>query len=62
MIAEVGEWKGSKVISLKKDVDDKYPFSFGYGKAKAILECIDSIKDFVAQCESEKIDKVQKPA
>lgn len=43
---EVGEFKGSKTISILKD--DKRVLSFGLNKAKAILACIDSIKDFVA--------------
>lgn len=42
---EVGEFKGSKTIALMND--DKRVLSFGLGKAKAILACLDEIKAFV---------------
>lgn len=54
-IVEEGEFKGTKVLSIKKSKDDPYPFSFGLSKAKLILENIDSIRQFV-----EKNDKNQK--
>jgi hypothetical protein len=44
---EVGEFKGNKTISLNKE--EKRVISFGVGKAKAILACIDDIKKFVAE-------------
>jgi hypothetical protein len=43
---EVGEFKGSKTFSIFKG--DKRVLSFGLNKAKAILACIDLIRDFVA--------------
>lgn len=57
MISEIGEYKGNKVITFKKDSDDKYPFSFGYAKAKIIVDNIDKIKEFVNVCETEKQQK-----
>ena len=48
MSAEVGEYKGSKVLTLKKDQDDKFPFSFGLAKAKMIIAHIKDIEAFVA--------------
>lgn len=51
MITEIGEYKGSKVITIKKDADDRYPFSFGFAKAKAILACLDDIRKFVDDCQ-----------
>lgn len=54
MIIEEGEYKGSVVLTIKKDQDDKYPFSFGYAKAKMMVENIDRIKEFVAKCEVTK--------
>ena len=57
MISEIGEYKGSKVITFKKDNEDKYPFSFGYAKAKIIVENIEKIKEFVTTCETEKQQK-----
>jgi hypothetical protein len=57
MISEIGEYKGNKVITFRKDQDDKYPFSFGYAKAKIIVENIEKIHEFVNACEIEKATK-----
>jgi hypothetical protein len=46
-MTEIGEFKGHAVIILKRTDDDKYPFSFGVGKAKMILENLQEIKNFV---------------
>jgi hypothetical protein len=43
----IGEYKGSPVITLPLSADGKFPFTFGLGKAKAILKYIDEIKKFV---------------
>lgn len=51
-IVEESEFKGNKMIVLKNDEEDKYPFQFGVKKAKLVLENIDAIKAFV-----EKYDK-----
>jgi len=48
-MVEFSEFKGNKVIILKRDENDKYPFSFGVTKAKLILDHIDAIKEFVEQ-------------
>ena len=45
--AEVGEFKGSKTISILDG--DKRVLTFGLTKAKAILACLDAIRDFVAK-------------
>lgn len=44
---EFSEFKGNKVIVLKRDENDKYPFSFGVAKAKLILQHFEDIKKFV---------------
>ena len=44
---EIKEFKSKPIIALKKDEEDKYPFSFGLGKAKLILENIKEIEKFV---------------
>jgi len=41
-----GEYKGNKTISLLRDENDKYPFTFGVSKAKLIVENFDEIKKF----------------
>jgi hypothetical protein len=46
MGVEYGEFKGHKMIILKKDDDDKFPFQFGKAKAKLIVEHFNAIKAF----------------
>lgn len=46
---EEDEFKGNKLIILKRHEDDQYPFRFGLGKAKLILEHIEDIKHFVEE-------------
>ena len=41
------EFKGKPVLVIKRDADDKYPFSFGMSKARLILENLEEIKKFV---------------
>ncbi|MEM0438092.1 MAG: hypothetical protein QXU54_02210 [Candidatus Micrarchaeia archaeon] len=45
-IVEYGEYKGNKLIILKRNENDKYPFSFGKGKARLIVENFEKIKKF----------------
>ena len=44
-----GEYKGNKLIILKRNDDDKYPFSFGKTKAKMIVENFEAIKAFAEE-------------
>lgn len=46
MTVEYGEFKGHKLIILKKNADDKFPFSFAKTKAKLIVENYEEIKKF----------------
>ena len=46
---ERGEFKGKPLLILKRSEEDKYPFSFGLGKARLIVENIDEIKKFVEE-------------
>lgn len=48
-MVERTEYKGKPVIILKRDENDKYPFSFGMNKARMILENLEEIKKFVAE-------------
>jgi len=57
MIIEKTEYRGKPVIILKRNENDRYPFSFGYSKAKLILDAIDEIKKFVGECEKEEQKK-----
>jgi len=54
MITETSEYKGSPVFVIKRDADDKYPFSFGLAKARMMVENIEAIKEFIIYCESKK--------
>jgi len=51
-IVEFEEFKGNAMIVLKNDDADRYPFKFGLGKAKKIVENIDAIKKWVKEQES----------
>lgn len=48
-MVERSEYKGKPVIILKRDAEDKFPFSFGIAKAKLILEHIEEIKKFIEE-------------
>lgn len=45
------EYKGKKILVLKRDSEDPYPFSFGKLKAKLIVENIDIIRKFANEGE-----------
>ncbi len=49
MKVERTEFKGRPVLVLKRNEEDKYPFSFGLSKAKLIVEAIEEIKKFVEE-------------
>ena len=46
---EYGEYKGNKLIVLKRDENDKFAFSFGRGKARLIVENFEAIKKFAEE-------------
>ncbi|MFH1230204.1 MAG: hypothetical protein V1709_01765 [Planctomycetota bacterium] len=46
---EKSEYKGKPILILKRNEDDKFPFSFGLSKARLILENIEEIKKFVEE-------------
>jgi hypothetical protein len=56
-MVERTEYKGKSIIVLKRSEEDKYPFSFGLGKAKLILENLEEIKKFVSESEEKTVDK-----
>jgi hypothetical protein len=49
MTVEYGEFKGNKLIILKKDDNDTFPFQFGKGKAKLIVDNFAEIKKFAEE-------------
>ena len=46
MVVEYSEYKGNKLIVLKRNEDDRYPFSFGKSKARLIVQYFEEIKGF----------------
>ena len=48
-LVERGEYKGNPLIIIKRNQEDKFPFSFGLTKARLILENIEAIKKFVEE-------------
>ena len=44
---EKTEFKGKPVLILKRSEEDKFPFAFGLGKARLIMENIEEIKKFI---------------
>ncbi|MCS7109336.1 MAG: hypothetical protein NZ903_00885 [Candidatus Micrarchaeota archaeon] len=53
MVVEYSEFKGNKLIVLKRDENDRYPFQFGKAKARLIVQHFNEIKAF-AEEDSEK--------
>ncbi|MEM4363976.1 MAG: hypothetical protein QXU92_01075 [Candidatus Diapherotrites archaeon] len=53
MVVEFTEFKGNKVITLKRDENDRFPFSFGKAKAKLIIQHIEEIKKFAEEDNSQ---------
>lgn len=57
MIVERTEYKGQPVLILKRNENDKYPFSFGLSKARLIIEGFEDIKKFVAENDNKEVKK-----
>lgn len=51
---EITEYRGKKVLVLRRDENDRFPFSFGLSKARLILDSIEEIKKFVEEAEKEE--------
>lgn len=60
MKAMLGEYKGKPTLTLQRDEQDKYPFTFGVAKAKLIVEHIETIKKFVNEFGSKNGNTEQK--
>lgn len=48
----VGEYKGNPVLTLNPG--ERFPFSFGVGKAKLVLQHLDEIRSFVEKYGEKK--------
>ena len=49
MVVEFDEFKGNKMIVLKRTEDDRFPFKFGRNKAKLLIENYDAVKKFAEE-------------
>ena len=49
MTVEYDEFKGNKLIVLKRNEADTFPFKFGKMKAKLIIENFEAIKKFAEE-------------
>ena len=48
-MVERGEFRGKPILILKRDENEKFPFSFGLGKARLIIDNFEEIKKFVEE-------------
>lgn len=53
-VVSESEFKGNKMIVLKRSEDDRFPFQFGLSKAKLILDSLDQLKAWVEKQEKTK--------
>lgn len=53
-MVERSEYKGKPVMTIRRDENDRYPFTFGMTKARLILENLDEIKKFVEDCSKQQ--------
>lgn len=53
-VVEESEFKGNAMIVLRRSAEDRYPFQFGFSKAKLILDSINEIKAWVEKQEATK--------
>jgi len=49
MTVSFDEFKGKKVIVIKRDENDQYPFSFGKANAKKVVDNYKAIKAFAEE-------------
>ena len=49
VVVEYDEYKGNKLIVLKRDEFDKYPFKYGKNKAKLVVEAFEQVKAFAEE-------------
>lgn len=52
-VAALSEFKGNKMIVLALSENDRFPFQFGYRKAKLVVKHIEDIKSFVDSVDAE---------
>ncbi|MCF8241250.1 MAG: hypothetical protein K9J16_07675 [Melioribacteraceae bacterium] len=58
--ASFGEYMGSPTMTIFINRNPSFKFTFGLGKAKAILDYYEDVKKFVEQNEPEKKKEAEK--
>jgi hypothetical protein len=55
VVIEKSEYSGNPTVSIRKDTEeqDRYPFSFGLGKAKLLLQALKQEPDFLEKFVAE---------
>ena len=48
-MVERSEYNGKPILVLRRDENDKFPFSFGLAKARMVLDNYEEIKKFVKE-------------
>jgi len=51
VVVEFSEFKGNKMIVLKRSEEDPFPFRFGKNKAKLLVENFEAVKKFAEEEE-----------
>ncbi len=54
MVVEYDEFKGNKMIVLKRTEDDRFPFRFGKNKARLLVENFEAVKKFAEEEDAEE--------
>jgi hypothetical protein len=56
VVIERGKYKGNPVISIRKNTEelDRFPFNFGLGKAKLLLQALKQEPDFIKKFVEEE--------
>ena len=56
VVIERGEYKGNPTVTIRKDTEevDRFPFSFGLGKAKLLLQALKQEPDFIEKFVEEE--------
>jgi len=55
-MVERSEYNGKPILVLRRDENDKFPFSFGLTKAKMILDNLKDIQKFVEEFSKKEED------
>jgi len=58
VVIERGNYKGNPTLTIRKDTEelDRFPFSFGLGKAKVLLQALKQEPDFLEKFVEEEGD------